>query len=200
MDAAYRQVAARLDGDGSASVDEEGKLYLAALEVVLDEPSPTDLHPRVEATMPEVDLSEMWGGDVMGARVHRGVRPRLRQRRPRHRPRIVGHHSILRASDERGFQTASPGVPALSRDRLHDIAQHYVRLETVSTANVALIEAQARCRWRGPETCAASPESSGCSCRQLLKPYELFTVDCQCNAPGVTAEMPWRASNSASSS
>ncbi len=38
----------------------------------------------------------------------------------------------------------SPGVPALIRDRLHHVDQRYGRWETMSTANVALIEAQAR--------------------------------------------------------
>lgn len=123
VDAAYRQVAARLDGDGPASVDEDGKLHLAALEAIPDPPSLVDLRRRVERMLPEVDLPEMvlevmsW---VPG--VHRGVRPCLRQRRPRRRPRTVGGCGAVRACDERGVQTgdqpwrgrADPG-PAPSR-------------------------------------------------------------------------------------
>jgi hypothetical protein len=59
VDAAYRQVAARLDGDGPASVDEDGKLHLAALKAVPDPPSLVDLRRRVERMLPEVDLPEM---------------------------------------------------------------------------------------------------------------------------------------------
>ena len=36
LDTAYREVAARLGGDGPASVDEDGKLHLAALKAVPD--------------------------------------------------------------------------------------------------------------------------------------------------------------------
>lgn len=40
FDAAYREVAARLDADTPATVDDEGKLHAAALVAVPDPPSP----------------------------------------------------------------------------------------------------------------------------------------------------------------
>ena len=43
-----------------------------------------------------------------------------------------------------GFKpVTSPGVEALTRDRLHPVDQNYVRLETLTAANVALVQAQA---------------------------------------------------------
>jgi hypothetical protein len=48
LDTAYREVAARLGGDGPASVDEDGKLHLAALKAVPDPPSLVDLRRRVD--------------------------------------------------------------------------------------------------------------------------------------------------------
>ena|ERR1017187_4954853 len=59
LDTAYREVAARLGGDGPASVDEDGKLHLAALKAVPDPASLVDLRRRVEAMLPEIDLPEL---------------------------------------------------------------------------------------------------------------------------------------------
>ncbi|HIE94975.1 MAG TPA: Tn3 family transposase, partial [Acidobacteria bacterium] len=43
-----------------------------------------------------------------------------------------------------GFKpVTSPGVDALTRDRLHHVDQNYVRLETLTAANVELVKAQA---------------------------------------------------------
>ena len=63
LDTACREVAARLGGDGPASVDEVGKLHLAALKAVPDPPSLVDLRricgAGVEAMLPEIDLPEL---------------------------------------------------------------------------------------------------------------------------------------------
>ncbi|MFI6368333.1 Tn3 family transposase [Nocardia sp. NPDC050630] len=146
VDTAYRQVAARLDGDGPAGVDEDGKLHLAALEAVPYPPSLTDLRRRVEAMMPEVDLPEMvlevmlWVSGFTEAFVHAsGNDARVADLGLSVAAVLCGHAMNV------GFKpVTSPGVPALTRDRLHHVDQHYVRLETMSAANVALIEAQAR--------------------------------------------------------
>ncbi|MGW3281072.1 Tn3 family transposase [Nocardia rhamnosiphila] len=43
-----------------------------------------------------------------------------------------------------GFKpVASPGVEALTRDRLHHVDQHYLRFDTLAAANTVLVEAQA---------------------------------------------------------
>ncbi|WP_327118915.1 Tn3 family transposase [Nocardia sp. NBC_01730] len=146
VDTAYQQVAARLGGDGPASVDEDGKLHLAALEAVPDPPSLTDLRRRVERMMPEVDLPEMvlevmsWVPGFTEAFVHAsGNDARVADLGLSVAAVLCGHAMNV------GFKpVTSPGVPALTRDRLHHVDQHYVRLETMSTANIALIEAQAR--------------------------------------------------------
>jgi len=59
LDSAYREVASRLDGDGPATVDEDGRLHLAALKAVPDPPSLVDLRRRVERMLPEIDLPEL---------------------------------------------------------------------------------------------------------------------------------------------
>lgn len=58
LDSAYHEVASRLDGDGPATVDEDGRLHLAALTAVPDPPSLVDLRRRVERMLPEIDLPE----------------------------------------------------------------------------------------------------------------------------------------------
>ena len=48
LDDMYREVASRLDADAPATVDEDGKLHVAALVAVPDPPSLIDLRRRVE--------------------------------------------------------------------------------------------------------------------------------------------------------
>ncbi|MBF5001515.1 hypothetical protein IRT45_30755 [Nocardia sp. BSTN01] len=59
LDAAYRELAARLGDDTPASVDEDGKLHVAALAALPDPPGLIDLRHRVTAMMPQADLPEM---------------------------------------------------------------------------------------------------------------------------------------------
>lgn len=59
LDAAYQEVAARLDGDIPATADDDGKLHAAALTAVPDPPSLTDLRRRVGAMLPRIDLPEL---------------------------------------------------------------------------------------------------------------------------------------------
>lgn len=59
LDGAYRELAAHLGADTSASVDEDGKLHVAALSAMPDPPSLVDLRRRTAAMVPRVDLPEM---------------------------------------------------------------------------------------------------------------------------------------------
>ncbi|GAC55078.1 putative transposase [Gordonia amicalis NBRC 100051 = JCM 11271] len=59
LDATYRELAARLGADTPATVDEDGKLHVAALNAVPDPPSLVDLRRRTAAMIPRVDLPEM---------------------------------------------------------------------------------------------------------------------------------------------
>ena len=148
LDTAYREVAARLGGDGPASVDEDGKLHLAALKAVPDPPSLVDLRRRVEAMLPEIDLPELvlkvmsWVPGFTEAFTHASGND------ARVADLGLSVAGVLCANAMNvGFKpVTSPGVPALTRDRLHHVDQNYVRLDTLAAANTALVEAQAEIR------------------------------------------------------
>ncbi|WP_406275736.1 hypothetical protein OH799_03750 [Nocardia sp. NBC_00881] len=85
--AAYRELAARLREDTPASVDEDGKLHVAALSAVPDPPSLIDPRRRSgrstrddPAGGPAGDAAE---GDGLASGVHRVVHPRRRHQRSR---------------------------------------------------------------------------------------------------------------------
>lgn len=145
LDSAYREVASRLDGDGPATVDEDGRLHLAALKSVPDPPSLVDLRRRVERMVPEIDLPELvlevmsWVPGFTEAFTHAsGNDARVADLGLSVAAVLCAHAMNV------GFKpVTSPGMEALTRDRLHHVDQHYVRLETLTKANVALIEAQA---------------------------------------------------------
>lgn len=145
LDSAYREVASRLDGDGLATVDEDGRLHLAALKAVPDPPSLVDLRRRVARMVPEIDLPELvlevmsWVPGFTEAFTHAsGNDARVADLGLSVAAVLCAHAMNV------GFKpVTSPGMEALTRDRLHHVDQHYVRLETLTKANVALIEAQA---------------------------------------------------------
>ncbi|WP_429423535.1 Tn3 family transposase [Nocardia sp. GAS34] len=144
-DTAHREVAARLDCDGPASVDEEGRLHLAALKAEPDPPSLVDLRRRVEAMVPEVDLPELvlevmsWVPGFAESFTHAsGNGARVADLGLSVAAVLCAHAMNV------GFKAVtSPGVDALTRDRLHHVDQNYVRSETLTAANVELVKAQA---------------------------------------------------------
>lgn len=146
LDAAYRDVASRLDSDTPASVDEHGKLHAAALKAVPDPVSLVDLRRRVEAMLPRVDLPELvlevmsWHRGFTEAFTHASGNPA----RVADLGLSVAALLCARAMNVGLPAVVSPGVEALTRDRLNHVEQSYVRLDTLAAANVALIEAQAR--------------------------------------------------------
>ena len=145
LDAAYREVASRLDSDTPASVDENGKLHAAALRAVPDPASLVDLRRRVEAMLPRVDLPELvlevmsWHPGFTEAFTHVSGNPA----RVADLGLSVAAVLCARAMNVGLPPVVSPGVEALTRDRLNHVEQSYIRLDTLAAANVALIEAQA---------------------------------------------------------
>lgn len=145
VDTAYREVAARLDGDGPATVDEDGRLHLAALKATPDPPSLVDLRRRVEAMVPEIDLPELvlevmsWVPGFTESFTHAsGNGARVADLGLSVAAVLCAHAMNV------GFKpVTSPGVDALTRDRLHHVDQNYVRSETLTAANVELVKAQA---------------------------------------------------------
>lgn len=146
LDAALREVAARLDADTPATVDDEGKLHAAALVAVPDPPSLTDLRRRVEAMLPRIDLPELvlevmsWQPGFTEAFTHASGNPARVADLGLSVAAVLCAHAM-----NVGFgPVTSPGVEALTRDRLHHVDQSYIRFDTLAAANVTLIEAQAR--------------------------------------------------------
>jgi TnpA family transposase len=145
LDVAYREVISRLDEDTAATVDDDGRLHVAALKAVPDPPSLIDLRRRVEAMVPRVDLPELvlevmsWHPGFTEAFTHISGNP------ARVGDLGLSVAAVLCASAMNvGFSpVVSPGAEALTRDRLHHVDQHYVRLDTLAAANSVLVEAQA---------------------------------------------------------
>jgi hypothetical protein len=152
LDAALREVAGRLDADVQASVDAEGRLHALALAAIPDPPSLIDLRKRTEAMMPRVDIGELilevmsWhprflqaftalsGGESRLDNLNVSIAAALTAQALN-----IGYGPVI-----------SPGVEALTRDRISHVDQSYLhvdqsylRADTVAPANAPLIDAQA---------------------------------------------------------
>lgn len=145
LDAAYRDVASRLDAGTPATVDDDGKLHVAALTAVPDPPSLVDLRRRIEAMLPRVDLPELvlevmsWHPGFTESFTHTsGNDARVADLGLSVAAVLCAHAMNV------GFgPVTSRGVEALTRDRLLHVDQCYVRSETLAAANAVLVEAQA---------------------------------------------------------
>ncbi|WP_327151567.1 Tn3 family transposase [Nocardia sp. NBC_01329] len=145
LDAMYREVAERLGDAAPASVDENGRLHLAALAAVPDPPSLTDLRRRAAAMIPRVDLPEMvlevmsWHPEFGEAFTHvAGSSARVADL-----GLSVAAVLCSEAMNVALTSVVSPGNEALTRDRLRHVDQHYVRPDTMAAANTVLVNAQA---------------------------------------------------------
>lgn len=115
------------------------------MRAVPDPLSLIDLRRRAEAMVPRVDLPELvlevmsWHPGFTEAFTHISGNP------ARVGDLGLSVAAVLCASAMNvGFSpVVSPGVEALTRDRLHHVDQHYVRLDTLAAANSVLVEAQA---------------------------------------------------------
>jgi TnpA family transposase len=144
LDAAYREVASRLEADTPATVDADGRLHVAALSAVADPASLVDLRRRVEAMLPRIDLPELvlevmsWHPSFVEAFTHTsGNEARVADLGLSVAAVLCAHAMNV------GFvPVTTPGVEALTRDRLHHVDQNYLRFETMAAANVPLVEAQ----------------------------------------------------------
>ena len=145
LDGAYRELGARLGEDTPASVDEDGKLHVAALTAVPDPPSLVDLRRCTAAMIPRVNLPEIvlevmsWLPAFGESFTHvAGSGARVADLG-------VSVAAVLCAQAMNvGFAAvASPGADPLTRDRLHHVDQHYIRTDTMASANTVLVNAQA---------------------------------------------------------
>ncbi|HYR63479.1 MAG TPA: transposase, partial [Actinomycetota bacterium] len=117
----------------------------SALAAIPDPPSLVDLRDRTEAMMPSVDIGELilevmsWqprflqaftavsGGESRLEDLHISIAAVLTAQALN-----IGYGPVI-----------SPGVAALTRDRISHVDQSYVRADTLAPANAPLIEAQA---------------------------------------------------------
>src|SRR5712691_5219548 len=145
VDAAYRELAARLGEDTPASIDADGKLHVAALDAEAEPASLVDVRRRVEAMIPRVDLPELvmevmsWHQGFVESFTHVSGEPaRVADLGLSVAAVLCGHAMNV------GFKSVStPGTSALTRDRLLHVDQCYIRTDTLAAANVVLVQAQA---------------------------------------------------------
>lgn len=145
LDGMYRDVGSRLGEDAPASVDEDGKLHVTALTAVPDPPSLIDLRRRVAAMIPRVDLPELvlevmsWHPGFVESFTHvAGTSARVADL-----GMSVAAVLCAQAMNVGLVPVVSPGAEALTRDRLRHVDQHYIRAETMASANTVLVNAQA---------------------------------------------------------
>ncbi|MFC4062886.1 Tn3 family transposase [Planomonospora corallina] len=146
LDEAYTDVAGRLTDQTAVSVDAEGRLHLAHLEAVEEPPGLIDLRKRLQGMLPRVDLPELilevmsWRPGFTAAFTPvSGGAARLESDL---------HVTIAACLTAHALNITyapiiSPGVAALTRDRISHVDQTYLRPETYSPANASLIEGQA---------------------------------------------------------
>ncbi|WP_327028321.1 Tn3 family transposase [Micromonospora sp. NBC_01740] len=152
LDAGWRLLAQRIEEAGpDASVrvpdGDTGRTRLSVqrLEKLGDPPSLVDLHRRVDAMMPIVDLPELlmdvhsWTG-MLDAYTHvGGLATRMEQL-----PVTVAGLLVADACNVGLVPVIRPGDPALTRDRRSHVDQSYVRPDSHAAANARLVDYQAR--------------------------------------------------------
>ena len=147
LDEAHQDVADRLAQGANAdvSVDDDGKLHVAALKAIPEPPSLVDLRRRVQQMLPRVDLPELllevmgWVPGFMAAFTSlSGGRARLADLDV-----SIAACLTSQALNIGYTPVAKQGVAALERARLSHVTQTYLRAETYAAANAPLIAKQA---------------------------------------------------------
>jgi hypothetical protein len=162
-DSAYRQLADGLGDNPAVRIeDRDGKprLVLTGLDA-LDEPASLKaLRAEVNARMPVADLPEVilevhaWTGSLHEFTHLSGATARAEDL-------ITSVAAVLTAAAcNVGMESVSrPGEPALSRDRLFWVEQHYVRADTLTAANARLVDYHSQLdlaqAWGGGELASA---------------------------------------------
>ncbi|QKW36176.1 Tn3 family transposase [Actinomadura sp. NAK00032] len=145
LDAALMEVGGRLVANPDVRVDGAGKIHLTGVKAIEEPPSLVDLRARTTAMLPRVELPEVilevmsWVPELAEAfTAVSGGRSRLKDL-PISIAACLTAHSL-----NVGYRPiAKKGVEALERSRLSHVYQNYFRPETLSLANVPLVEMQA---------------------------------------------------------
>ncbi|WP_440107909.1 Tn3 family transposase, partial [Streptosporangium sp. H16] len=142
LDAALKEVGGRLIANPDVRVDGSGKIHLTGVKAIEEPPSLVDLRARTTAMLPHVELPEAilevmsWVPELAEAfTAVSGGRSRLKDL-PVSIAACLAAHSL-----NVGYRPiAKKGVEALERSRLSHVYQNYFRPETLSLANVPLVD------------------------------------------------------------
>ena len=142
LDLAYRTTAANLPGNADVAID-DGELVLTALERVDDPPSLVALKAAVAARLPRVDLPEL----LLEMHARTGFADGFTH--ASEGGARVGDVAtsicavLLAEACNTGFEPLIRlDKPSLRRSRLSWVRQNYIRAETLTRANAALVAAQ----------------------------------------------------------
>ena len=145
LDEAWRTTAAGIGDNASLTVDSDGRLHLGKDDALDDRPSLKDLKTRLEGMIPRVDLSEQilevmsWYSQLAAAFTSvTGGASRLADLHISVAALLTAHSLNVGLSP-----VIDNDIPALTRDRLAHVDQHYLRPDTYTAANAVLIDAQA---------------------------------------------------------
>ena len=145
LDAAYQEVASRIDAGTEVTVDDEGKLHLSALEAIPDRASLIQLRKLVQVMLPRIGLPEVivevmsWLPGFVGAFTSvSGGRTRLEAFHVSIAACLAAHAMNIDFAE-----VVKRGVPALDRGRLSHVNQNYLGAETYVVAKPCLVEHQA---------------------------------------------------------
>lgn len=148
LDATLREVGGRLTANPDARVDEDGRIHLTGLQAVEEPPSLVDLRSRTTAMLPRVELPEVilevmgWVPELPAAfTAASGGQARMGDL-----PLSIAACLTAHSLNVGYLPIAKKGVPALERSRLSHVYQNYFRPETLSAANVPLVDAQSTLR------------------------------------------------------
>ncbi|MDX2422284.1 MAG: Tn3 family transposase, partial [Amphritea sp.] len=163
LDAAYKHVDARLDGNESVSLDYSGKqpaLTISNLDK-LDEPASLKrLSDQVTALLPKVELTEL----LLEIQARTGFADEfthVSESNARVADLSISISAVLLAEAcNIGLEPLiKHNVPALTRHRLSWVKQNYIRAETLTRANARLVDHQATLplasKWGGGEVASA---------------------------------------------
>ena len=163
LDEAYRRTADNLPTNAAVrieQVDGRDTIVLTGLDKLEEPPSLIVLRERVSEMLPRVDLPEALL--EIQARTHFADKfTHLSQENARVEDLSTSICAVLLAEAcNIGLEPlVRPDVPALTRGRLSWVQQNYIRMDTLQSANAALVNAQARIPlaqvWGGGEVASA---------------------------------------------
>jgi hypothetical protein len=143
LDAAWRTVSGGMIAGGDITVDAGGRMHLGKEDALEESPTLKDLRTRVAGMIPRVDLSELvlevmgWHpGFSASFTSAAGVSSRLTDLHVSVAALLTAHALTI------GFGPVIADAPALTRDRLSHVDQHYLGSDSYAIANAVLIDAQ----------------------------------------------------------